>query len=131
MGRAPDAQVNLNLAALLVKLGRVGAANVDHASADRFDYEAGSTEVLAEVVYETRVRYVEVHGRSAFRLSNDEDASARDRVGGKRRYRLGLYGGRPAGPSADLGKAPPGIVSGRALPCRTERPLERGDSRAP
>ena len=54
--RLPDAEVELDFPPLLIRLRRVRALDFDHAPAGRLCGKPGTTEVLAEALYESGLR---------------------------------------------------------------------------
>jgi len=66
--RLPYAQVNLNLAALLLELWSVEAIDLRHAPARRLGDEARTSKVLAEILYEIGFGKSNQHRRRASRI---------------------------------------------------------------
>src|SRR5215208_17715 len=64
----PHAQVNLNLAALLLELWSVEAIDLRHAPARRLGGEARTSKVLAKILYEIGLGKSNQHGRRASRI---------------------------------------------------------------
>ena len=60
--RSPDAQVQLDLAALLIGAWRVGSVHLDHAAARPLAYEVRAAEMQAEIVHDRLVVKSNQHG---------------------------------------------------------------------